>query len=127
MKLALDTAKPVHTGQFDSGAALQEIKFAEPEQGRYFCLESLNAHDGKAFAAVAELDLLDESGKPLSHEGWTIAYVDREECHRRSDGQLLAHRMERDAVAGSSASPDPRPRPEAHGDRIPLHASPGQR
>jgi beta-galactosidase len=85
VKLALDTAKPVHTGQFDSGAALQEIKFAEPEQGRYFCLESLNAHDGKAFAAVAELDLLDESGKPLSHEGWTIAYVDSEE-HTQEDG-----------------------------------------
>jgi beta-galactosidase len=85
VKFALDTAKPVHSGQFDSGAALQEIKFAEPAQGRYFCLESLNAHDGKAFAAVAELDLLDESGKPLSHEGWTIAYVDSEE-HTQEDG-----------------------------------------
>jgi beta-galactosidase len=85
VKLALDTARPVHSGQFDSGAALQEIKFAEPAQGRYFCLESLNAHDGKAFAAVAELDLLDESGKPLSHEGWTIAYVDSEE-HTQEDG-----------------------------------------
>jgi beta-galactosidase len=28
---------------------------------------------------VAELDLLDESGRPLSHEGWTIACVDSEE------------------------------------------------
>ncbi len=25
------------------------------------------------------MDLLDVSGKPLSHEGWTIAYVDSEE------------------------------------------------
>jgi beta-galactosidase len=25
------------------------------------------------------LDLLDESGKALSHEGWTVAYVDSEE------------------------------------------------
>ena len=79
VKLALDTAKPVHSGQFDSGAALQEIKFAEPAQGRYFCLESLNAHDGKAFAAVAELDLLDESGKPLSHEGSSLTSTAREQ------------------------------------------------
>ena len=28
---------------------------------------------------MAELDLLDDSAKPLSHEGWTIAYVDSEE------------------------------------------------
>jgi hypothetical protein len=28
---------------------------------------------------VAELDLLDAGGKPISHNGWTIAYVDSEE------------------------------------------------
>ena len=58
---------------------MQEIKITPSAKGRFFCLESLNAQDGKPFAAVAELDLLDESGKPLSHEGWTIAYVDSEE------------------------------------------------
>ncbi len=77
--LKLDSAKPVQTGQFASGSALQEIKFTEPARGRFFCLESLNAWDNKPFAAVAELDLLDEAGKPISHEGWTIAYVDSEE------------------------------------------------
>jgi len=39
----------------------------------------LNAQDGKAFAAVAELDLLDANGAAISHNGWTIAYVDSEE------------------------------------------------
>ena len=77
--LQLDSAKPVLTGQFASGGQMQEIKFNAPARGRYFCLESLSALDGKPFAAVAELDLLDASGKPLSHEGWTIAYVDSEE------------------------------------------------
>ena len=47
--------------------------------GRYFAIESLNAQDGQAFAAIAELDLVDATGRPLSHEGWTIAYVDSEE------------------------------------------------
>ena len=77
--LQLDSAKPVLAAQFAPGGQMQEIKFEAPAKGRFFCLESLSAQDGKPFAAVAELDLLDESGKPLSHEGWTIAYVDSEE------------------------------------------------
>jgi beta-galactosidase len=64
---------------------LQEIKFTVPATGRYFALEAVSAQDGKPYAAVAELDLLDDSGKPLSHEGWTIAYVDSEE-REKEDG-----------------------------------------
>jgi beta-galactosidase len=75
----LDSARPVHAGSFAPGADTQEIKFATPATGKYFCLESLNAHDGKPYAAVAELDLLDASGNAISHNGWTIAYVDSEE------------------------------------------------
>jgi len=83
--LHLETAKPVQAAAFAPGTAMQEIRFATPAKGRFFCLESLSAQDGKAYAAVAELDLLDETGKPLSHEGWTIAYVDSEE-REREDG-----------------------------------------
>ena len=50
-----------------------------PASGKYFCLEALDAQDGKACAAVAELDLLDAQGNPISHDGWTVAYVDSEE------------------------------------------------
>jgi beta-galactosidase len=85
VKLAMDGVEPVKTGQFEPGAQVQDVHFDRSAGGRYFCIESLNAHDGKPFAAVAELDLLDESGKPLSHEGWTIAYVDSEE-RDREDG-----------------------------------------
>jgi beta-galactosidase len=76
---------PALEAQFAPGAAMQEVKFAAPAKGRYFCLESLSAFDGKQFAAVAELDLLDESGKPVSHEGWTVAFADSEE-HLQEDG-----------------------------------------
>ena len=79
VKLNLDSVAPVHTGTFAPGADTQEIKFAQPAAGKYFCLESLNAFDGKPYAAVAELDLLDAASKPISHDGWTIAYVDSEE------------------------------------------------
>ena len=77
--LKLESVSPVQAGTFAPGGAMQEIKITPPAKGRFFCLESLSAQDGKQFAAIAELDLLDESGKPLSHEGWTIAYVDSEE------------------------------------------------
>jgi len=85
VRLALDDAHLVHTGQFSPGTAMQSVQFGSPSRGRYFCLESLSAQDGKPYAAVAELDLLDEAGKPLSHEGWTVAYVDSEE-REREDG-----------------------------------------
>jgi beta-galactosidase len=77
--LQLASAQPALAAEFAPGSQMQEIKFESPARGRFFCLESLSAFDGQPFAAVAELDLLDASGKPLSHEGWTIAYVDSEE------------------------------------------------
>ena len=79
VKLALAGVAPAHSGQFAPGAATQEVLFAKPATGRYFCIEAIDALDGKQFAAIAELDVLDKDGKPLSHEKWTIAYVDSEE------------------------------------------------
>jgi beta-galactosidase len=77
--LQLDSAKPVLTAQFAPGGNAQDVKLPAAATGRYFCLESLSAFDGGAFAAIAELNLLDADGKALSHEGWTIGYVDSEE------------------------------------------------
>jgi beta-galactosidase len=79
VKLNLSATTPVHTGSFAPGADAQDIKFAAPASGQFFALESLNALDGKPYAAVAELDLLDADGNAISHNGWTIAYVDSEE------------------------------------------------
>ena len=79
VKLNLDSAKPVYAGTFAPGGDTQEIKFTAPATGKFFCLESLHAFDGKPYAAVAELDLLDANGNAISHNGWTIAYVDSEE------------------------------------------------
>jgi beta-galactosidase len=78
-QLALDGIKPVFSGTFPPGAETQEIKFPKPVEGKQFCLETINAQDGKSFAAFAELDLLDPAGNSISHLNWTIAYVDSEE------------------------------------------------
>jgi len=64
------------------------VRFAKPAQGRQFCLETLSAMDGKAFAAVAELDLLGVDGQSIPHTVWTIAYVDSEE-RSSEDGSAM--------------------------------------
>ncbi|HXA43912.1 MAG TPA: beta-galactosidase [Candidatus Angelobacter sp.] len=83
--LNLASVKPALSAEFMPGAESQDVKLPEPVKGRYFCLESLSAFDGKPFAAVAELDLFDARGLPISHDGWTIAYVDSEE-RTKEDG-----------------------------------------
>ena len=69
----LNLPSPVYSGAFAPGADTQTIQFTAPVSGKFFCLESVNAHDGKPYAAIAELYPLDPSGSPISHEGWTIA------------------------------------------------------
>ncbi|PWF39490.1 beta-galactosidase [Massilia glaciei] len=87
-KLRLEGVAPVHEGAFAPGAATQDVMFAAPASGRQFCLESLNAFDGKNFAAVAEIALLDKNGKTLNQSNWTIAYASSEEA-RKEDGSAL--------------------------------------
>lgn len=79
VKPNLEANKPVHSGTFADGVNAQEVMFAKPASGRQFCFESLSALDGKAYAAIAELDLITPDGKPIAHTNWTIAYVDSEE------------------------------------------------
>ena len=86
--LRLDGLTPVSSGSFAAGPTSQEVRFARPVEGRQFCLEMLSAHDGKPFAAIAELDLLDADGNSLPHTTWTIAAVDSEEL-ARVDGSAL--------------------------------------
>jgi beta-galactosidase len=96
--LNLEGTEPVHKGEFSPGQQAQLVEFSRAASGRYFCLESLNAHDAQAYAAVAELDLIDTDGNVLSHEDWTIAFVDSEEKAREDgtaenaiDGQTANH------------------------------------
>jgi beta-galactosidase len=111
VNLNLASVAPAFTGSFPPGPAAQEIHFSAslPVAGRYFCLQSLNAQDGKPYAAVAELDVLGTDGKSLSHDGWTIAYVDSEErlaedgsAENAIDGQTASfwHTQWKDASPG---------------------------
>jgi len=89
-RLHLDGVTPAHEGEFAQGSQTQEVRFAAPVTGRQFCLESLDAFDGKPYAAVAELSLLGVDGKPLDESNWTIAFVDSEESNEQDGGALNA-------------------------------------
>lgn len=77
--LALDGITPVLTGTFQPGSDVQEVRFSKPATGKQFCIEMLDAYDGKPIAAIAELDILDPAGNSIPHLNWKIAYVDSQE------------------------------------------------
>jgi beta-galactosidase len=73
------------------------VRFAKPEQGRYLCIETLNAHDGGPCAAIAELDVKDAEGQSLVKVYWKVFWVDSEETVAIDDSA-------ENAVDGQSAS-----------------------
>lgn len=77
-KLILENAKPVHQGTFPEGKDWQTVKF-DPVNGRYFCLEAINALNGQPFASCAEIYLIDENGNNISRDNWKVLYADSEE------------------------------------------------
>lgn len=67
------------TGSFDRKSGWQEVRFPTPVQARFFCLNALSAFDGSQAVAIAELDMIDSEGKPVSRKTWKIRYADSEE------------------------------------------------
>ena len=78
----LNSATPVCSGQFAPGNGWQRITFVQQATGRYFALQVMDGHDGKDRIALAELYLLDGTGKRISREPWTVKYADSEETIR---------------------------------------------
>lgn len=65
-------------GSFNSGNGWQTVAFGSQKTGRYVAIEGLSAQDGKEIASIAELYVLDASGKRISREPWTVRYADSE-------------------------------------------------
>ncbi len=79
--LDLSGEKARVSGNFKPGNGWQDVLFDAPVQTRFFCLEALNAQDGKERASIAEFNLLGENGKPVSRQHWQIGYADSEETN----------------------------------------------
>lgn len=80
--LNLAGEKPVLTGTFDTGNGWQTRKLETPVNGRYICLEAMDAIDGKDVASIAEFYVLDGEGNRLSREPWTVKYADSEDIKK---------------------------------------------
>jgi beta-galactosidase len=78
-RLLLSGVAPVKEGEFPASPDATDVKFDQPVTVRQICLEAVDAHDGKPIAAAAEFDLLDASGKSISHTNWNIVYASSEE------------------------------------------------
>ena len=81
-QLDLSGEKAVLSSCFAPGNGWQEVKLDAVATGRYICLEALNAHNGADQAAIAEFYLLDENGKRLNREPWTVTWADSEDVSR---------------------------------------------
>lgn len=77
--LNLTGEKPVYKGAFKPGNGWQHIPFGKTIDSRFFCIEALNTHGGDDHAAIAELELLGEDGKPIARQHWKVVYADSEE------------------------------------------------
>lgn len=78
--LNLAGESPVHTGSFDGGSGWKEITFSVPAEGRYICLEALNAQkQGDPLTTLAEMELLGADGQVLSSLRWKVIYASSEE------------------------------------------------
>ncbi|MDH6342203.1 beta-galactosidase [Parabacteroides sp. PFB2-12] len=83
--LDLSGEKVSYQGSFRPGHGWQHVKFGKAEKIRYFALEALNAHGGDNYAAMAELELLGEDGKPVSRQHWKVYYADSEETNEANN------------------------------------------
>ncbi|KAA6338354.1 Beta-galactosidase, partial [termite gut metagenome] len=83
--LYLSAEEVFYTGSFKSGKGWQHIPFGKQEKVRHFCLESLNSYGGDDYAAIAELELLGEDGKPVSRQHWKVVYADSEETNEANN------------------------------------------
>ncbi|MDR2673305.1 MAG: beta-galactosidase [Opitutaceae bacterium] len=108
---ALAGAAPAWSGALPPGAGPCEIRFDAPQKGRHFGIETLDAHDGGARAAIAEISLLGPRGETLSIDGWTVVYADSEEhsaedgsADNALDGQTATHWLTRAAPGGGGAA-----------------------
>lgn len=79
-QLDLSNETPVINGAFPAGNGWKLVNFDKPRQGRYFCLEALNAQTEKdPLTTIAELELIGEDGATISTLKWKIMYADSEE------------------------------------------------
>ncbi len=76
--LNLAGEQPIIEAELQPGNGWQTVKWGRAVRGRYVCIEAVDAIDGGDEASIAEMYFIDERGKRLSREPWTVTYADSE-------------------------------------------------
>ena len=85
--LNLNGSNPVVVASLHNKNEWQTVSFDEPATGRYFCIEVLSAQDANDNAAsLAEIELIDEDGNPLSALKWKVLFANSEETVKFANG-----------------------------------------
>ena len=77
--LELGSLTPVFGGAFPEGNGWKRQTFVKPVKGQFLTIEVLNTASELDFASIAEFYALNENGRRISRETWTILYADSED------------------------------------------------
>ena len=80
----LDPADRIAETELASHKNPQPIVFAKPVTARHLAIEILSSHGNSDFTSLAELEVLDDKGKPLPAKAWKIWYASSEETNGES-------------------------------------------
>ena len=75
----LNSKAPAFDGELKAGNGWQTLNFKWNRRGRYLAVEVLSTQKEGDVTAIAELYALDDEGKRLSREPWTVKYADSED------------------------------------------------
>lgn len=78
-KLVLHDEKVAYSGTLENIDGWQEVQFSTLIQGRFLLFESTAAYEDSPFTVIAELRFIDENGKEIPREDYTITFADSEE------------------------------------------------
>jgi len=78
-KLNLTGTPIAYRGTLTNTDGWQEIAFNKQLSGRYITFESTAAYGGSPYTAIAEIRFVDENGKEIPREAYTVIYADSEE------------------------------------------------
>ena len=75
----LNSKAPAFDGELKAGNGWQTLNFKWNRRGRYLAVEVLSTQKEGDVTAIAELYALDDEGKRISREPWTVKYADSED------------------------------------------------
>ncbi|MDX2185529.1 MAG: beta-galactosidase [Opitutaceae bacterium] len=89
--------QPVAAGELEASGGWKTLTLNPGVSGRFLCLQFGSSSSGGARVSMAELEVIDETGQPLSRSGWRVLWVS-------SEGMSAGEGVAENLLDGQSAS-----------------------